>query len=210
MSKNPPSLSQPMSVPAQRGRALALHFGQDKRGATAVEFAIVAVPFFTLLLAIFQLGLYFFYSEAVGAAVQDAARRIYTGQAQSANVLTSSTFISSYVCPQNGGTRLSSMIDCSKLFLDVRPAPTQGSFSGIDTAPDFYQTGASPKFCMGGPTDIVVVRLIYPMPVFAPGLSLPGTVNDVPNNAGTKQLILGTAVFQNEPFANGYQAPNGC
>ena len=63
------------------------------------------------------------------------------------------------------------------------------------------------------------MRVIYPLSVIVPvlvsagsgvGLVTAGTVNNVANNPGTKQLLLGTAVFQNEPYANGYVAPAGC
>ena len=194
-------------------------FGRDKSGTTAVEFAMIAVPFFGLLMAIFQSGLYFLTSEALDAAVQNAARRLYTGQAQGNNISSAATFVSNYVCPTSGGTGLSSLIDCSKLIVDVRTAPTSGSFANIDTKADFYQAGSTPMFCPGGPNDIVIVRVIYPLSVIVPvlvsagsgvGLVTAGTVNNVANNPGTKQLLLGTAVFQNEPYANGYVAPAGC
>lgn len=203
---------------APRGAsAILTRFRRDRGGVTAVEFGLIAVPFFGLLMAIFQAGLYFFTSEALEAAVQNAARGIYTGQAQGANVASASDFVSSYLCPSNGGTKLSALIDCSKLIVDIRPAPTSGSFSGIDTNADFYQAGATTKFCLGAPNDIVVVRVVYPLPVFAPVLVTTNgsdvqqsTAGTVVFNDGRKQMLLGTAVFQNEPFANKYVAPSGC
>lgn len=197
---------------SSKRRSLLRIFALDRRGVTAVEFGIVGLPFFSLLLAIFQQGFFFFFSEALSAATQNAARRIYTGQVQGdSSVTDAKSFINAYVCPPNGGgTNLSSLIDCSKLFVDVRPASSQNSFSGVDTKPDFYQSPSNAKFCLGGPNDIVVVRIIYPAPVFAPGLFVGAVVSDVPNNSGIKQLLMGTAVFQNEPYANGYVAPSGC
>lgn len=209
--------SVPEAAKPQRFAPLR-RFRDDRRGVTAIEFALISVPFFGLLMAIFQSGLYFFTSEALDAAVQDAARNIYTGQAQSANVTKSADFVSKYLCPQTGGTRLSTLIDCSQLVVDVRPAPNNGNYSGIDNGADFYQTGSATKFCLGAPSDIVVVRVIYPLPIFAPvvitttgkdvRLSTAGSVSY--NNAGRKQLLFATAVFQNEPYANGYKAPDGC
>lgn len=197
------------ATPPRRPRALR-RFGRDGRGATAVEFGLIAFPFIALLLALFQQGMYFFTSEALDAAVQNAARSVYTGQAQGTGVSSAASFVNTYLCPSNGGTQLSRLIDCSKVFVDVRPAPTQGSFSNIDTTADFYQSGSTTEFCPGGPGEIVIVRVIYPLPVYAPGLFPSGTVSNVPNNPGMKQLILGTAVFQNEPYSNGYVAPSGC
>ena len=202
------SFAKPSILLPHRRRALLLRrFGRDRRGATAVEFGMIALPFIALIMAIFQQGMYFFTSEALDAAVQSAARNVYTGQAQTAGISSAANFVSTYLCPASGGTKLSSLIDCSKLFVDVRTAPTQGSFSNIDTKADFYKVGSTAQFCPGGPGDIVIVRVIYPLPVYAPGIFTGSTVTDVPNNAGVKQLLLGTAVFQNEPYANGY---SGC
>ena len=198
-------------------RLLPRRFTRDTRGVTAVEFGLIAVPFLGLLLAIFQAGLSYFLSEALEAAVQNAARNLYTGQAQTAGISSASTFISNYVCPSSGGTKLSALIDCTKLIVDVR---TGSSFTTADMTADFYQASATPMFCPGGPNDIVIVRVIYPMPVYVPvivkktghdvSVMTTGTVNNVANNPGSKQLLLGTAVFQNEPFSNGYVAPSGC
>lgn len=198
------------------GFAILRRFREDRSGVTAIEFALISVPFLGMLMAIFQAGLYFFTSEALDAAVQDAARGIYTGQIQGANVTSASDFVNNYVCPSNGGTRLSTLIDCSKLIVDIRPAPNSGSFSGINTAADFYQTGAATKFCLGAPNDIMVVRVIYPLPIFAPVLVTTTGTNAQASNAGSvsfnslgqKQILLATAVFQNEPFANNYSS--GC
>ena len=210
------SRATPSSSAKSRVRSCALkRFQQDRNGATAVEFGLVAVPFFGLLMVIFQSGLFFFTSEALDAAVQDAARKLYTGQAQGIGVNSAAAFVNSYVCPAKGGTGLFSLVDCTKLIVDVRTAPVSGSFANINTNADFYQAGSTPMFCPGGPNDIVIVRVIYPLPVIIPvitgaGVVTAGTVNDVANNPGRKQLLLGTAVFQNEPYANGYVAPHGC
>ena len=55
------------------------NFAADTRGATAVEFALVAVPFLGLLMAIFQAGFAYFASENLQAATQSAARNLFIG-----------------------------------------------------------------------------------------------------------------------------------
>lgn len=183
-----------------------------------MEFGLIAVPFLGLLLAIFETGLVFLNSEGLEAAVQDAARNIMTGQAQAANVSTAASFVSTYLCPTSGSRILPSFIDCSKLIVDVRSADT---FATADTSRTFYQDPTTQQFCPGASGKIIVVRVAYPMPVFLPFLAgmtnatfhqiTTGLVNDVPGNSGWKHLLVGTAVFQNEPFApNSYSAPSGC
>ena len=55
---------------------------RDEGGATAVEFAIVALPFIALLVAILETALMFFAGQAMDTAVDQAARMVRTGQAQ--------------------------------------------------------------------------------------------------------------------------------
>lgn len=198
-------------------RSLLARFRRDQRGVTVIEFAFVSVPFLGLLLAIMETGLVFFSNENLEASVQDAARNIMTGQVQMANVSTSSQFVSTYMCPATGKRILSTFIDCSKLIVDVRSAT---SFSTADLSRTFYQNPATQQFCPGTNGTIMVVRVAYPMPEYLPllgwinqGLTQinAGLVNDVPNNPGWKHLLVGTAVFQTEPFNSGsYTPPAGC
>jgi Flp pilus assembly protein TadG len=52
---------------------------RDEEGATAVEFALIAVPFIMLLFGIISVCLYFFTQLYMEAAVYNAARDIRTG-----------------------------------------------------------------------------------------------------------------------------------
>jgi len=61
-----------------RLRALA----RDRRGASALEFALIAPLFLALTFSILEAGSYFFTLSAVDAANAKAARLIRTGQAQ--------------------------------------------------------------------------------------------------------------------------------
>ena len=54
----------------------------DERGSTAVEFAIVALPFLLLLVGLMSVSLYFFTNFTMESAVLNAARAIRTGQLQ--------------------------------------------------------------------------------------------------------------------------------
>ena len=58
------------------------HFRRSDSGATAVEFAIVAFPFFALLGVIIETGSMMFTEFGLQSAVQEAARQARTGQAQ--------------------------------------------------------------------------------------------------------------------------------
>lgn len=193
-------------------------FWRNRDGASMVEFGFIAVPFLGLLLGILDTSLVYFNAEAVEAAVQDAARNIMTGEAQAAKITTGAQFVSTYLCPATGRRLLPSYIDCSTLIVDVRAA---SSFSSADMSRTFYKDPSTLQFCPGSPGTINVVRVAYAMPAIAPILGMvgmgnfnritSGLVNDVPNNPGWKHLVVGTAVFQTEPYPSStYSANTGC
>lgn len=192
-----------------RVRGLFDRFRKDADGATAVEFALVSVPFLGLLFAIFETAFVFFVSEAVEAAVSEAARQVMTGQTQTANITTESNFRTTVICPSSGRQLLPSFIDCTKIRIDARGA---ADFASIDLSrPTTY------KFCLGAPGDITVVRIFYPLPVYFTliGMTSSGAMTTI--NTGTEmsgsqrvRMLTGTSVFRTEPYSGwtGYVA--GC
>ena len=68
--------------PLQRARRFLRRFGSARRGATAVEFAFVALPFLTLLFAVLELGMVFLVSTTLQNAADAAGRQIRTGELQ--------------------------------------------------------------------------------------------------------------------------------
>ena len=196
---------------AARGFATKLldRFRRDRKGATAVEFAIISVPFLGLLFAIFETAFVFFATEAIEFAGSEASRQIMTGQTQTASVSTESAFKTTVICPTTGKKLIPSFIDCTKLRVDARGA---ADFSTIDfSRPSTY------KFCLGAPGDITVVRLFYPLPSYFSIITRlsNGSVGKI--TAGTEMdgttrvhMLIGTSVFRTEPYSgwSGYAA--GC
>lgn len=54
----------------------------DRRGAAAIEFAIVAPVFLALMFSTFEVGWFYFANSVTDAATTSAARLVRTGQAQ--------------------------------------------------------------------------------------------------------------------------------
>ena len=89
-------------------------FSHHQHGAAAVEFALVALPFFALLFAIIQTAIVLFATQVLETAVADSARLVLTGQAQNGGF--SQTSFKTAVCG-----RISSMFNCTTgLYVDVR------------------------------------------------------------------------------------------
>ena len=55
---------------------------RNDSGSAAIEFAMVALPFFMFVLGIIGVGLYYFTSNALEHGVEAASRKILTGEAQ--------------------------------------------------------------------------------------------------------------------------------
>jgi Flp pilus assembly protein TadG len=178
----------PASKPSLRATLGGL--ARSTRGATAVEFAMVAVPFFMLLFGILELGMIFMASTAIDAATATAARQIRTGQFQASGNTTAAAF-KTEVCQSMSWISTS---DCqANLSLDVR---TFSSFAAINVTPP-VTNGAIDQtqltFNAGSSCDIVLVRAFYPWTLLAPVIE-PGLPN-----LGSNQRLLTTAVaFRNE------------
>ena len=55
------------------------HIRRNEDGATMVEFALLALPFFIMLLGIIELAIIFFLNSSLQHATQEASRQIRTG-----------------------------------------------------------------------------------------------------------------------------------
>lgn len=153
----------------------------------AIEFGLVAFPFFAILFATIEVCMTFFAGQLLEKATQDATRLILTGQAQQAN-MTAPQF-KQRVCNQ-----LVAMLDCEKVTVDVKNFP---SFAAVNV-PNPIDNGnftVTPTFQPGGPSDIVLVRVFYPWQLFVPTMGL--NMSNMNNN---KLLLTATSAFRNEPY----------
>jgi Flp pilus assembly protein TadG len=190
--------------PAGSLRALSAlkSFARADRGAAAVEFALISVPFIALMLAIFQTAVVLFAAQALETATEAAARQIMTGQAQSSNL--SLAQFRNLICPTaSGGVQpgnaLPALIDCSKLIIDVRVA---SGFSSANTSKDVFTNPTQAQFSPGGPNTINVVRVLYQLPKYLSILGGTSNIFGVPGAATTNNVINATAVFQTEPYGS--------
>lgn len=175
------------------------HFRHDKDGATAIEFALLAIPFFMLLFAILELAVIFFISSTLSHSVSESGRQIRTGNFQNCGQAA----FKADIC-----ARMQGLGNCEKrLRIDVVSGLT---FGGVtlpdipnppppanpgDPAPDipnglYTETGAAAP---------VVLRALY-----YHKLVLPTELTRLENIAGTNtHLITATTAFRNEPFPSG-------
>ena len=162
-------------------------FLRNRSGATAVEFALVALPFFALIYAILETGLVFFAQEVLQTAVTQASRSIMTGQAQTQNI--SATTFQQSVC-----TQATSLFTCGNVYVNVQKFSSFTSATMLNPLNNGNFNTAM-NYNTGGPGDIVVVQVFYQWPVFLGPLGF-----NLTNMNGNYRLLQATAVFRNEPY----------
>jgi TadE-like protein len=176
---------------------LARRYLKSEHGAAAVEFSLVAFPFFMLMGVICETGIMLFSEYAIQAGVQEAAREIRTGQAQTSNL--SAADFKSKICDLAG-----IVIDCeASLTVYVRPANT---FSVLETVlPNYLNVGTKPdgtpnptSYDCGGPSQAAGVIATYDWDFTMPFMKFLGNINN-----GESRRLYGIAIFQNEPFPAG-------
>jgi Flp pilus assembly protein TadG len=172
---------------------------RNERGAAAIEFAIVAVPFFMFVLGIIGIGLYFFTTSSLEHGVEAAARKIRTGEAQKSS-LTVGDF-KQLVC-QEAGT----YIDCGKLRVLIQHAKTwsgvapQSCLNSDNTI--VQSTGDTDDVLYdytGGSSEVVLVTLCYEWDLARSFSFLKlGTGADGEGSA----IIQATTAFRVEPYSS--------
>ncbi|MGB3720715.1 MAG: pilus assembly protein [Proteobacteria bacterium] len=181
------------SVSQQRSVGLARSWARDERGTTAIEFALVGLPFFMFLFGIFGLGLYFFTTFSLESAVEQASRLIRVGFVQESG-MTAEEF-KQEVCK-----RLPAFVDCDgKMRVNVQ---SYSDFASIippactDTEGNLVPPHGT-SYNTGGASEVVLVTICYEwdMAGLLPFLKL----GNMPSGAA---LIQASATFRTEPYGD--------
>lgn len=169
----------------------ATRFRAARRGATVVEFALIAPAFLATLIAILQSTLFLFAQATLQNAAVEAGRLFMTGQAQNAG--TTQTQFENEICPM-----ISALFTCANLMVNVS---AYSDFSGASSsAPTltFNSSGQvtnSWSYTSGTPGQVMVVQLIYLWPIVAGPL---GYV--LPNISNGTTEMMGVTTFRVEPY----------
>ena len=166
--------------------------GRSERGATAVEFALIAPVFLATLIAIFEVAIFLFAQQYLQSAATEAGRQFMTGQAQ-ASGQDEQQFIQNVICPQ-----IETLFTCSSVMVNVQ---SYSSFAGANSAMPALTFNAQGQvtnnwaYNPGNQGDVMVVQLIYQWPIVS------GPFGYVLANLGNgKTEIMGVAAFRVEPY----------
>jgi Flp pilus assembly protein TadG len=172
-------------------------FFSDRRGSTAMEFALLAIPFALLVFAILESCISFAGQEVMANVTDDVARQLRTGQLQKTNVTAAS--IKQLIC---GRLEIIVAQDCPGLFVDLRE---YSSFADAATA-GFRIDGNNIVLTQGGSDktftvspglaeSINMLRVFYKWPVMTDLLA-----KQMQNFTDGTTLHFASVTWQNEPF----------
>lgn len=161
----------------------------ERKGTTAVEFGLLAVPFMLTCIGIIELALFFATTSMLESTVQDTARLIKTGQLQQTNGDPLAMFLDE-LCDKAGF-----LMDCNLFQYQVQKldsfndnvTPTVDTDGNITPASQF-QVNQITAGC------IALVRVIYPYTFITPFFA------SIWGEYGNARLVISTTVFQVEPY----------
>lgn len=176
----------------RRRRTLA----RDERGATLIEFGLLAPFFFAIVGAILETSVVLLSGQILDSAVQDVGRLIRTGQAQG-TIVTAADF-RSRVCDRLYGL----FPNCStKLHVEVETIANFDAAS-ISAPVDWTDDDCvgpcwtrDDSYTAGARSSVMMVQVYYKWPIILNMFDV--TMSNLP----TGERLLGSAtVFRNEPF----------
>lgn len=175
-------------------RIRGITYWRDERGMVAVEFGLLAAPFFMLLMGLIEVSLSFAAGVVLEGASADAARLIRTGQAQTS--ADPEAMFRERLCDKVG-----IMLDCDSIQYEViRVEPN--SFSGAQSyTPVFDDEGnlVSSGFSTGNSNDVVLIRTVYKYEFLTPYLGAMMT-----GSSGKNWVThMATVVVKAEPYIFG-------
>ena len=182
---------------------LVVRLQQDRQGAGAVEFAMVAFPFLLFLFFLIEIGYDFFAQAALDYGVQTASRQIQVGQAQDA--ATAAIFTTAYVCPV-----LSGLLPCSPIKVNVTPVTTD-FYTGVSATPPVNAAGQIDTsgfiYCPGRPNQLMLMQAVYTSASLVASV-IPGMASRTPD--GMAHVTASSIAFANENFTVTSAPPAGC
>jgi Flp pilus assembly protein TadG len=184
---------------------LARRFAASREGAAAIEFAILAIPYFLVVFAIIETFLALVGEQLVTNATDTLARKLRTGQIS--NTITREEFRKQF-CAE-----VSILITCSadeirtpqKLYIDLRRfnafADIPKNIALVPNGQYFDLDTSAFGFSPGGPSSINMLRVYYRWPVITdlvrPYLT---KIRPLDGSMPSHFLIVATDAFRNEAY----------
>jgi len=166
-------------------------FQRDRSGAAAIEFALVALPVFLLIFAIFEIASMTLKSVILQGGLEEGARQLRTGAIQGLDAGAQMQAFEDAVCGE-----FFALVSCSDLIYDVR---SYSSFDGVSLdalalGSDGMPDSSDITFEPGGAEQISVIRVYMRVEFTTPSLG------DLFNDSHNSRLLTYSAVVKGEPW----------
>lgn len=180
------------TMPAERSPANFLKRHED--GTTAIEFGIIAIPFFMFIFGLMAVSSYFFIMTSIEKGMDQSSRLIRTGQTNTMQMKVKD--FKKSICDRAGG-----WVKCNQLqvfvqkfdeWSDIAPQPCiTNNKASVNTANENDDLSAY----AGEATDIVLVTACYKwkFAMRLPYIDL-GQMND------GSMMIQASTTFRSEPY----------
>ena len=192
-----------------RNSSLPSRLLRDARGATAVEFGLVALPFLALLGAIIQVAFMIWAQQNLDFVFQRTIRTVFTGtfQQQYPQSLPAATLLSdlqSAMCGSGSSPNVF-VFNCAGVKLDLTIASSFANSTPaypVNASTGNWNSTFGTNYTCAAPGSIVIATAAVKFPVFF-GLLNAG----LSNFADGSKLLMATAVFRTEPYASSGTSP---
>lgn len=191
----------PRSAP--QFRTAIRRFVRSRRGATAVEFALISMPLMILVFGVLELAMILLVSATLDTATDFAARNIRTGVFQQGPatmkgqdgfrrlVCVNMSWLQQ-MCTQ--ATPKPGDPDPNPLFVEARTFDSYVAAGALQRRDPNTFDPQKTDWCAGNPEDIVVVTTYFKWPIVTP------LIRPLFKNYEGGRMISSTRLFRNEPF----------
>ncbi len=184
-------------------------FHHDRRGVTALEFALIAVPLLLMLFGILQVGFYLKSRNDLDLVTSAAARQIMVGSVQSQYAaLTADQFKAAYLCPNLPSTFSCDQLVVTATMFDEADTAGAGFYTFVGGSPPTVQVQTSEQtFCLGNGGNYVYLQVAYPLSALSSAFGASALLGGLSSSG----WLASSAAFKNEPFSDSqYIIPTGC
>ena len=159
---------------------------RQRKGAAAIEFSLLVVPFVFITLGIIEVSLMFLSASIVEGATDSAARLIRTGQIQQSSGDPEDMFRDA-LCVYT-----TALVNCDDLTFEVLTMDSYSDYT--DAVYDSDGSMISQGFDPGGSNNKVIIRVSWRYEMITP------VIGTILNGADGATTFLSTIVLQSEPY----------
>lgn len=165
------------------------NWGRKKEGTTAIEFALLFMPYLLLSLGTIELSLMFASESLLEGSVTKSSRMVKTGQLQQSGSEDPEADFRKALC-----SHAIVLIKCDGIVIEARTMDSFSDYSSMQ--PSFGEDGAMvPQgFSVGGSSERVLIRVSYNYKAFTP------LVGHMLWGPDASRMFMSTIVLQTEPY----------